>query len=434
MSGLTLGIGIVVSLLALVLRPAYAFFLYLATLLLYPNYLVVNIGTLDISAVRIMVSVLLLRCLCNKQIKSSFTWSRLDTVVTFSIVVYIAMFFITRPFSVALENRSGFLMDIWFAYLIARFCVTDQKGFSTVVKCIGILLVPLAILGVVEAITDWQPFLPLTQYCPWQPEIRLTDPRTGLNRAIGPFGHPIMFGACFAMFLPLIYSMRHQKNWHTLAYILSGAAIMGSLSSMSSGPIMMAIVAIFYMALERHKHLVSPLLILLVISCVGTGIISNRPFYHVLLSRLNPIGGSWWHRAKLIDLAIEDVGQWWLVGYGGRDPGWGQFLGSSHTDVTNQYILHGVQYGMLGVVALCLVLVFAFKELIRLHNSTPDSQIKSLAWALGGSLFGVVVVFMSVSFFGQMQSLFYCLLGIIGSASNFAPVERGRLRSSFLCK
>jgi hypothetical protein len=217
------------------------------------------------------------------------------------------------------------------------------------------------------------------------------------------------------MFLPLIYSLRHQKNWRNLTYILSGMILLGALSSMSSGPWVMVIMAVLCLALEKCKHWAKPLLIFFVISCIGTGIISNRPFYHVILSRLNPIGGSWWHRAKLVDVAIENIDEWWLVGYGGHDPGWGQFLGSDHTDVTNQFILHGVQYGMLGVIALCVVLASAFSNLNRLHNSTQHPQTESLAWALGSSIFAVTVVFMSVSFFGQMLNLFYCFLGMIGS-------------------
>ncbi len=420
MESVTLLIAALSSALILFLSPIHGFVVYLAALLWYPNYLVMNVGTLDISAVRIVVSVLLLRCLCSKQIRSSFVWSRLDTVVTFSIAVYIAMFFITRPFSMALENRSGFLLDTWFAYMAARFCITTREGFITVVKSVGILLAPLAILGVIEAVSSWQPYLPFTQYCPWRPEIRLTEPRTGLNRAIGPFGHPIMFGACFAMFLPLVYSLRHEKNWQTAAYVLSGLALLGAMSSMSGGPFSMVMVAVFCLALEKCKHWVKPLLIFFVISCIGTGIISNRPFYHVVLSRLNPIGGSWWHRAKLIDLAIENIDEWWLAGYGGQDPGWGLYLGSSHTDVTNQYILYGVQYGMLGVVALCVVLASVFSNLNRLHNLATDPRVKSLAWALGSSLVATIVVFFSVSFFGQMSTLFYCVLGIIGSVTHLS--------------
>lgn len=420
----TLTIAIITSLLVLVLRPIHALAAYIIMLLWYPSYLVVNVGTLDISAARIVITVLLLRCLFNRNIRRKFTWSRLDTWVTLTMIVYITVFCITRPLSIALENRSGSLMDTWFVYIVVRLCVTDLKVLKTLVKCIGIALAPLAILGIIESVTAWQPYLSFTQYCPWMPpEIRACNPRTGLYRAVGPFGHPIMFGAAFILFLPLIYSLRHEKNWQTPAYILSGAAILGSLSSMSSGPVMMAIVAVLCIALERQKKMVKPLLLFFVISCVGIGIISNRPFYHVIVSYANPIGGAWWHRCKLIDCAISSFGEWFLLGYKGQDPGWGSSVGMAFTDVTNQFILNGVQFGVFGIIALVAILISGFRGLMLTYKRSKDRELRSFCWAMGAILVCLITVWISVSFFGQTSNLTYCILGIIGSVSTWQTGE-----------
>jgi hypothetical protein len=227
-----------------------------------------------------------------------------------------------------------------------------------------------------------------------------------------------MFGAWFAMFLPLVYWLRHEhSNWHNLAYWVSAAAILGAISSMSSGPIMMAVIAACCLFMEHHKRWVKPLLYMFILASILIEVLSNRHFYHVLLSYLNPIGGSWWHRARLIDCAIEHFGEWGLAGYGGQDPGWGQYLGADFTDVTNEFVLAGVSYGILGVIALCSVLAVTFFCLFRLYNSTDDPRIKSLAWAFGSSMVAVIVVFMSVSFFGQMVTLLYCFYGMVGSST-----------------
>jgi hypothetical protein len=419
MQNLTLAVGIIGATLVVFLSPVLAFATYISVLLLYPTYLTVNIGSINITASRILVAALMLKCVLDKDLKRSFRWSALDTWVTLSMGVYVGIMLVTYPISEALQNRAGYLMDTWFAYLVARFCITNQHQLRTAIKWIAIVLTVLAILGLVESFSGWQPYLPLTRYCPWRPELRLAEPRSGLNRAIGPFGHPIMFGMAFALFLPLVYSLRCERRWRGAAFFLSIMIILGALSSMSSGPIMMVIAAILCLVMENFKRWVKPLLYLSVIMCVMVGIVSNRPFYHVMLSYLNPIGGSWWHRAKLIDLAIEHFGEWWLIGYGGKDPGWGDYLGSNHTDVTNEFILAGVQYGILGVIALCSVLVVVFSNLIRMHNSATEHQVKSLAWALGSSIFATIVVFMSVSFFGQILTLFYCILGIVGSVGCF---------------
>jgi len=422
--GITLIVAVIFSLLVVVLRPSYALAAYITALLWYPHYLVLIIGAIHLPASRIVVLLLLLRCLYDNQIRSKFIWSRLDTWVTLSMVVYVGVDFITIPFSDAMINRGGFLFDTWFAYIVVRLIITDRPTLTIVIKCISVVLAPLAILGVIESITSWKPFLSLCQDSEWFYHWESYEARWGLTRAIGPFEHAILFGCCFAMFLPLIYYLRHQKRpWNVLAYVFSGTAIVGCMSSMSSGPWMMATVIIFCLAIEKHRQLVKPLLIAFVLFCVFIGVVSNRPFYHVIISYADPVGGAGWHRAKLMDLAIEHFNEWYVVGYGGRDPGWGSSLGSGKTDVTNQFILSGVEYGVLGIIALCSVLATAFGGVIRMYKRTGNPELKSLYWSFGSVLFSVIVVWMSVSFFGQMISLFYIILGMIGSSIGFITNE-----------
>lgn len=424
MQNITLTVAIVVCLLAIVLRPPYALAAYIIALLWYPNYLVVSIGTIDISVGRFVIGILALRCLCDIRARSRFTWSRLDTRVVLSMVVYVGTYCINEPLSSAVENRGGFLMDTLFAYIVCRFIVTDRKTLVTIVKCVAVALVPLAILGMIESTTGWQPFIPLMRYCPWYGDNvgqnQNLELRWGFARAAGPFNHSILFGCCFALFLSLIYYLRHEKNyWQILAYILSAMALIGSLCSMSMGPWVMVASVIFCLAVERHERWVKPLLIFFAFSCVFVEITSNRHFYHVFCSYVNLLGGSGYHRATLVDLAIKHFGEWWLFGYGDRDPGWGPYLGMTHTDLTNEFILAGVRYGALGIIVICGVLITAFRNLVCVYKKSVDPQLKSLCWALGSGLVGVIAAWMSVSFFGQLVPLFYCTLGIIGSLYYF---------------
>jgi len=418
MQNTTLIIGILGSILVVLLPPGLALAAYFGVLIWYPDYLRVSIGTIDISAGRIVITVLLLRCLLNGQLRDRFVWSRLDTWVAFSTAVYIGMYFITRPLTgLVIENRSGFLMDTLLVYLAARLCTPDRAALVAMIKSISLILVPLAMLGVIEAVGGSYWYRSLHQYCPWRSDIPEIQRRWGLTRAQGPFSHPIMFGSCFVMFLPLIWALRHQRGyWAKLAYLLSAAGVIGAMSSMSSGPWGMLMVVIFCMAMERYSHRVKSVLALFVLMCVFVGIVSNRPFYHKLLEVGNLGKGDWYQRAKLIDSAVETFDQWWLAGYGGKDPGWGAASGMAFTDCNNEFLLKGVQYGMLGVIALAGTLVIAYRGLVRAFKETSDKELRSLYWAMGCALTGVIVIWQGVSFFGQSVALFHCLLGIIGSS------------------
>lgn len=424
MQALTVTLAAIVSGMVLLLPPAYAFAIYVITLFFYPVYLVVQIGPLNISAARIVVTVLLLRCLLNAKLREKFKWCRLDWWVTFGAIANLCIALVAwkMPITKSFQNESGHITDTYFAYLAARLCLTDYKTAVTSIKWIGLALIPLAVLGVIESYTGWGSYYRLVVYCPW---LQIAEPqlseRTGLYRAIGPFSHSIMFGICFVLFLPLIWSLRHEQGyWGKLAYPLSGITIMGALSSLSSGPVMMLIFTSCFLLIERFKQFVKPIIILVAISCVLVGVVSNRPFYHVIASYADPIGGGGgWHRAKLIDLAIEHFDEWWLAGYGLQNPGWGESLGGmTWTDTTNQYIIAGIKYGLLGVITLCGILAVSIGMLIQLHNSTQYSLLKSYYWALGSVMVALIISFNSFLLLGQAETLFYCILGFIGSSAN----------------
>ncbi len=423
MQGTTLIVGILGSILVLLLRPAYALAAYFAVLVWYPDYLRVSIGTLDISAGRVVVTVLLLRCLLNDRLRRKFVWSQLDTWVALSMLVYVLMYCITHPLQESLENRSGFLMDTWFVYITARLCITDRAAVVTFVKSIAVILATLAILGIAEAVTAHHYFSWLKRFRVWNTPVgdMIAERRFGFGRANGPFSHSIMFGSCFVMFLPLIWALRRQRGgWGKLAYPLSGMIILGALSSMSSGPWGMLMVVILCMALEKYKHRLKAILVWFVILCISVEIVSNRSFYHVLLEYGNMGKGDWYQRAKLIDSGIKTIDEWWLAGYGGKDPGWGAATGMAFTDCNNEFLLKGAQYGMLGVIALVGTLAMAFRGLVRAFKETTDKELRSFYWAMGCALVGVIVIWQGVSFFGQSTMLFYCILGMIGSSIGLA--------------
>lgn len=425
MQEFTLATALIFSLLAIILRPKYILIPYITALLWYPSYLAVRVGTVDITVGRIVVGVLLLRCLFDSRIKNKFKWFQLDTYVTLSMVVYVVVFCVSVPLSVAVENRAGFLMDVWFSYLVGRFCITNYRQLVGFIKWVAILLVPLAILGILESVTGWRAFALLSGNSPAFEYLTGYGTRWGFFRAMGPFSHPILFGCGFAMFLPLIYCLRHEKGyWCFWGYVISIVVAFGALSSMSGGPWIIVIAVIFCIAMEKLRHWHKPILIFVVVSCILTEVVSNRHFYYVFASHANFLGGASWHRAKLIDVAIEHFSEWWLLGYGIKDPNWGSYFGMARTDVPNEFIMAGIRYGILGIIALCSVLIVAFYHLSGLYKRTVDTKLKCLYWSLGTLLFSVTVAWMSTSFFGQLVSIFYCILGIIGSSLGFVQYDK----------
>lgn len=431
MTGVTLLIAITGVLLVLFLGRVPAMAAFLAVLFWYPNFLVVSLGTIDISVGRIVGSALLMRCLCNKRISSHFHWCRLDTMVTSYVAVTVLIYVLTQPFAQVMENRSGFIMDTWFAYLVSRFIIQDKKDFLQLIKLVCFIILPLAILGVYEAVTGHLPYFQLRRFCPWMTRIKPQEGRWGFDRAMGPFNHPILFGCVFSMFMPYIYYLRNQKNsWRYLSYIFLAGAALGSMSSMSSGPWIMTIVVLFCFLLEPVRKYIKYLLLVIVLGCIFIAIISNRPFYYVIVSYCNPIGGAGYHRARLIEISMRFFHEWCLLGYKGQDPGWGIYMGMTHTDVTNMFLLQGVRYGFGGMLAFCGIFYFAYAGIWKVQKRLRSKEDDLFFWAIKCMMFATIITMMSVGYFGQTLTLFFALTGMIGSvhALGRAPISCRQLK------
>ncbi len=390
---------------------------YVVLLLVYPDYLRVSLGSVDISACRIVVSLLLVRCLADRNLMRRFQWKMLDSLVLLSMGVFTFTLMFTTDIMVVLENRAGFLMDTFFVYLATRLIIVDRASFVALAKAISIVTIFLMIHGVVETFTGRSLYTGLGQYCPYAHTKGMEyQTRFGLNRAMGPPGETILFGLSFASLVPIIWMLRHEPDaWGRRAWLLTLIGIGGVAATVSSGPYLALIVVLGCLALEYVKPLVKPLIVLFILGCAVIEVVSNRHFYHVLADfTMDPDSG--WYRARLIDVAIEQLPHYWLSGYGLVDPGWGPMINAlPHTDAVNDYVVHAMIYGLFGLFAYVAVLGASIYGVAHTHAVTRSPWVKSCSWALGSSLVGLLFALWSVSMFGQMTSQLYWLIGLHGA-------------------
>lgn len=419
---LTLAIAALGIVIVLVGRPIHGLIAYLAILFLYPDYLRVSLGSIDISATRIVATLLLVRCVTDSEVMQRFRWMLLDSLVVISLLIYALTLAFTTDFEVWLENRSGFAMDTLFAYLAVRMVVSDRAALVSVAKAFAIIAIPLALSAVVETFTGKSVYVGLGQYCKWAPTKGLEyQTRFGLNRAMGPNGETILFGIGMAIFFPIIWTLRYERPpWSRWVYWLSAVAIAGVAATVSSGPYLALTIMLGCLVLERSKRLVKPLVIAFVLGCIGIELASNRHFYYVLAD-FTLDSDSAWYRARLVDVAIDRIPEYWLGGYGLKDPGWGPDInGLKYTDIVNDFVLCAAQTGMFGLVAYVAVLGGAIRGAIRAHRLAPSPWLQSCSWSLVSALVGVMAAFWSVSMFGQMVTVLYVLLGLLGSLPQIA--------------
>jgi hypothetical protein len=129
-----------------------------------------------------------------------------------------------------------------------------------------------------------------------------------------------------------------------------------------------------------------------------------------LVAKIDLVGGTGYHRYKLVDNAINHIGEWWLSGTL-ETAHWGRAM----HDLTNQFVLEGVRGGLPTLALFVAIITIAFRQIGVLWRSAHGRDHEVLAWALGVSLFVHVSNFLGVSYFGQNIMLWYLSLACIGS-------------------
>ena len=138
-------------------------------------------------------------------------------------------------------------------------------------------------------------------------------------------------------------------------------------------------VAAFGMALFPLRHFMSWIRWAVVFGLVVLHFVMNNPVWH-LLARINLVGGTGWYRYKMIDEFVNRFGEWWLIGTAEYE-GWWQY---GFEAITNQYVLEGVQGGLITLVLFLAFIAMAFRGVGRIGRAAGarrDHQV--LAWALG---------------------------------------------------
>lgn len=378
-----------------------------------PAQRIVILGA-DFNLLRIMVVFGFLRLLLRNEFQG-LVMRPMDWVVITWVTTSTAAFTLLFGTTEALVNRLGFAFDALGMYFLFRCLIQGWSDLDSFVRVVILISVPVAIFFLLERSTGRNLFSVFGGV----PEMTLV--REGRMRCQGAFAHPILAGCFWAVMVPLIAS----RWWHGgIDRLLCAVGLCTALIIIyccgSSTPVSALILAGLGMLMYSVRNYMRCIRWGLLLTVIGLHLVMLKPVWH-LVGRLDFVGGSTgYHRYLLIDCAIRHVGDWWLVGIVST-AGWGDGL----DDVTNQYVLEGVRGGLLTVVLFVVMISLTFAAAGRLWRMAPDAIRRHDAWSLGVVVFVHVMNFIGVSYFGQIQLLWYFALAAVTSlAGAQVPVLR----------
>jgi hypothetical protein len=404
-----LAFGLLMGLLMLVLPRRYALFPVIAMVCYMTMGQRLIVFGLNFTLIRVLLLFAFVRVVARGEMQIG-GFGAIDRIVVWWVLSSVLTYSLLWKTGEAFVNRLGLAYDALGLYFIFRMLVRDLDDMRRATHQFAWLVIPLAVCMLIEKATGRNPFV---AFGGLPPE---TLVREGVLRCQGPFAHPILAGAFAGALLPLFAGLWQQKSrLLALLGILSACSIAATAGS--SGPLMAAAVGVIGMCLWPLRRHMRNVRWALGLSLLVLHVAMAAPIWF-LLARVSIFDGSTgYHRAILIDHAVRNLSEWWL--FGTRSTAhWGYYM----FDVTNQYVLIGVQGGLITLILFLAIMVRCFGAVGRtMRNWTEKNpEAEKFAWALGASLLVHAINYISVPYFDQNIVNWYLLLAMIAAAGQIS--------------
>ncbi len=318
-----------------------------------------------------------------------------------------------------LVNQLGFVYDAAGMYFFYRIVIKDFEDAEEAVKVLATLLVPLAIIMIFEKLTGRNIFA----FFGGVPEI--SEFRDFGYRSQGPFRSPIIAGSFGATMFPLFIGLWWKEEGGKL-YSLMG--IIGStiitVVAHSGGPLSAYTFGIISLLFWRYKYHMKTIRWFILFTAISLHLIMSAPIWH-LFSRISGfVGGTGWHRAHLIDMAIEHFNEWWLVGttYTAHWMPYSLVTSPGHSDITNQFILEGINGGLITMILYIVFIITLFRGVGNGLSAAEELDLPFdkifFVWSMGAAMVTQVLTLTSITYFDQMNTFFYLLVAMVSQANN----------------
>jgi hypothetical protein len=241
-------------------------------------------------------------------------------------------------------------------------------------------------------------------------------------RAQGPFRHAILAGTFGATLLPLMIGLwyhRDRSKWLALTGAMACTVIV--VSSASSGPVMCFLTSLSGFGLWVMRERMQLVRRGLLVTFIGLCVLMNAPVWFLIGRLSEVVGGTGWYRSFLIEQAVTHFGEWCLIG-SSETAHWSPWESnvltgdSGSMDITNHYIVQGLNGGVLMLGLFVAIIVSCFKIVGRTVQRGTDLPFhEKLVWGFGVALASHCMAFISVSYFDQIKVFWFWLLAVIAA-------------------
>jgi len=364
---------------------------------------------------RVLLLVGWFRVLSRKETQG-FIFTKMDKVFVWWLAVTLIIGSFTQPseFFSRFISCCGQVYTAAGTFFLVRCWLRSVDELVSLLRSLAWMIVPLTFAMVIENITDRNLFFVFGGVAEY------AGIRDGAVRAQGAFRQPILAGTYGATLFPLFIGVFFQKDrshWQVVLGLACSVTI--ALVAASSGAMLALLGAIVGLGLWRFRYSMRLIRRGSILIMILLALTMKAPVWYVFARLSEVVGGTGWYRSYLIEQAVNHFDQWCFTGSlytanwapaGETPPG-----NPNNTDIINQFVLEGLQGGLLKVALFVFLIVIGFKNVGRFTRIQVDLPFsyRVIVWSLGVCLFSHCLSFCSVTYFDQIIVMWYFLLAAL---------------------
>ena len=313
------------------------------------------------------------------------------------------------------ERAGMFLLQSISAYILARTSFRSIRDLRNVFSLMLTLVAIAFVLAIPEAITHKKFILDftgdLTGVHYGQVYADGTDVRFGLRRAQAFFANPILYGLFCASILSFVWYTARSPSRRIVGAVIVAAAM--SLA-VSSGPLLAFNMQVVMIIIEYYTRGIKQRWMFVIgMAAVGFSLIqmgTGGGVFGLVVNYMSFNTGSAYNRVLIWNWGIINILKNPIFGREGWEHA--TFMKDS---MDNYWIAITIQGGIPCLVFLLLGILIMMLKLGKVPDTALPKEFRAIRNAWYFSVISFLFAGFSVMFFGEIQPLFFFLLGMAGA-------------------
>lgn len=291
-------------------------------------------------------------------------------------------------------------------FLLARIFISDRSRFEDFVRLYFALVLIILPFAIYESLTGDHLLRDVARKAMGYGPLGGRPARMGLERAYGPFEHPIHYGFFCSVIFGLVVATTKSVGNLVFRWAAISVAVFVSLSS---GPLLSFMLQNMLKSWDLGTRWLAYrwriLAMIFAVLYVVIDLVSNRTPFHVLVSYGTFRLASAYNRIHIWNYGSASVAKHPIFGIGLNEWERAPWMSSS---MDNFWLLTAVRYGLPTLFLLSLALGLLFVQLGR-KNVSGDVADYRKGWCI--SLVALIIAGCTVHFWTALYCLFFMMVG-----------------------